>query len=146
VVTCNTCHQGKEHPVRVPAIGQALFADTTRGEPETAEKLPEPAAVLDRYIAALGGRAALEAVHSRTSRGTLLHIKVVDPGTPKARAVNRGQEDPLEIDQQGPGKVTVVFGPPDQRITQRLDGTSGTVETPEGKRPLNAREIARMTA
>ena len=146
VVTCNTCHQGKEHPVRVPAIGQALFADTTRGEPETGEKLPEPAAVLDRYIAALGGRAALEAVHSRTSRGTLLHIKVVDPGTPKARAVNRGQEDPLEIVQRAPNKLTVTVGPPGQQIVQSFDGAAGSIKTPRGERALTPQEIARVAA
>jgi photosynthetic reaction center cytochrome c subunit len=146
VVTCNTCHEGKEHPVRVPPIGQGLFADTTRGEPETREKLPEPAAVLDRYIAALGGRAALEAVQSRTARGTLLHLKVVDPGTPKARAVNRGQEDPLEIVQQAPNKLTVTFGPPAQQIVQSFDGAAGTIKTPRGERAMTPQEIARMAA
>ena len=61
--------------------------------------------MLDRYIQALGGRAALEGVKSRVSRGTLLHMKVVDPGTPKARAVNRGQEDPFEIVLQAPDRA-----------------------------------------
>jgi photosynthetic reaction center cytochrome c subunit len=148
VVTCNTCHQGKEHPVRVPPIGQGLFADTTRGDPEAAprEKLPEPAAILDRYIAALGGRAALEAVQSRISRGTLLHLKVVDPGTPKARAVNRGQEDPLEIVQRAPNKITVTVGPPSQQIVQSFDGVAGTIRTPRGERAMTPQEIARVAA
>jgi Photosynthetic reaction centre cytochrome C subunit len=148
VVTCNTCHNGHEHPVAVPPIGQGLFADTTRASPESEpeEKLPSAAQILDRYVEALGGKPALLAVKSRTSRGTLLHIKVIDSGTPKARAVNRGAEDPLEIVQQGPGKVTVTFGPPKERTVYRLDGTSGTIETPEGKRPMNPREIVRFTA
>ena len=63
VVTCNTCHRGQEHPVRMPPIGQGQFDDTTRGADEAAEgreKLPSAAEVLDRYIQALGGRAALE--------------------------------------------------------------------------------------
>jgi hypothetical protein len=148
VVTCNSCHNGHEHPVAVPPIGQGLLADTTNAapEPETREKLPSAAEVLDRYLEALGGKTALMAVKSRTSRGTLLHMKVADPDTPKARAVNRGQEDPLEIEQQGAGKMTVTFGPPNERATYRLDGTSGTVETAAGKRPMNPREIARFSA
>ncbi|HEX3556311.1 MAG TPA: c-type cytochrome [Thermoanaerobaculia bacterium] len=145
VVTCNSCHNGHERPAAVPPIGQGLFADTTNAEPETKEKLPSATQILDHYVEALGGRTALLAVKSRISRGTLLHIKVVDSGTPKARAVNRGQEDPLEIDQQWPGKVTVTLGPPNGRVVQRLDGTSGTVETPEGKRPMSAAEVARFT-
>jgi photosynthetic reaction center cytochrome c subunit len=148
VVTCNTCHNGREHPVAVPPIGQALFADTTNAapEPETQEKLPSAAQILDRYVEALGGRTALLAVKGRTSRGTLLHMKVIDSGTPKAKAVNRGEEDPLEITQQGPGKVTVTVGPSAERTVYRLDGTSGTVESPAGKRAMNAQEIARFTA
>jgi hypothetical protein len=147
VVTCNTCHNGHEHPVAVPPIGQGLFADTTAAAPEPArEKLPSAAEILDRYVEALGGKSALLAVKSRTSRGTLLHIKVVDSGTPKARAVNRGEEDPLEITQQEPGKVTVVLGSPAEKVVYRLDGTSGTIESKEGKRPMNPREVARLTA
>jgi len=145
VVTCNTCHRGKDHPVRVPPIGQGLFADTTRSDAEPApEKLPDAAAVLDRYIAALGGRAAIESVKSRVSRGTLLRPTVVDSGTPKARAVNRGQESPLEIVQQAPGKLTVTVGAPPQQIVQSFDGASGTIKTPDGERPLTAKEITRI--
>jgi hypothetical protein len=100
-VTCNTCHRGAEHPVRTPPIGQGQFDDTTHspGESEGAEraKLPSATEVLDRYIQALGGRAALEGVKSRVTRGTLLHMDVVGAGTPKAKAVNRGAEEPFEI-------------------------------------------------
>lgn len=144
VVTCNTCHGGKEQPVAVPPIGQGLFADTTHGkaEPEAREKLPTAAMILDRYVEALGGRAALLAVKSRTSRGTLLHAKVVD-----ANVVNRGQEDPLEITQQWPGKLTAVVGPPSWRLVERLDGTSGTVETPNKEtRSMTGPEVSRFAA
>lgn len=149
VVTCNTCHRGGEHPVRTPAIGQAQFDDTTHGAGEEEKergKLPSAVEVLDRYLQALGGRAALEGVKSRVSRGTLLHMKVVDSGTPKARAVNRGQEDPIEIVQQAPDRVTVTVGPPSDRIVQRSDGASGTVKGPDGERPMTAQEIARLTS
>ncbi len=146
-VTCNTCHRGQEHPVRVPPIGQGQFDDTTHGTAEAeAERatLPSAAEVLDRYIQALGGRAALEAVQSRVSRGTLLRMKVIGSGTPKAQAVNRGKEDPFEIVQQAPDRVTVTVGPPSQQIVQRVEGASGTVQTPRGEIPMTPEEIARL--
>ncbi|HVR98825.1 MAG TPA: c-type cytochrome [Thermoanaerobaculia bacterium] len=147
VVTCNTCHRGAEHPVHVPPIGQALFDDTTQGGEEPARaalpSLPSAPEVLDRYIQALGGRAALEKVQSRVSRGTLLYMQVVDSGTPKARAVNRGQESPIEI-VQAPGRVTVTVGPPSQQIVQSLEGASGTIKSPDGERPLRPQEVARL--
>jgi hypothetical protein len=147
-VTCNTCHRGQEHPVRTPPIGQGLFPDTTHspGEEEAREKLPAAAEVLDHYIQALGGRAALEGVKSRVSRGTLLRMKVVGSGTPKAQAVNRGQEDPLEIVQQAPDRVTVTVGPPARQIVQRLDGAAGTVKAPDGERPMTPEEAAHLAA
>jgi hypothetical protein len=149
VVTCNSCHGGKEQPVAVPPIGQGLLAETTRAsaEPEARENLPSAATILDHYIEALGGRAALLAVKSRVSRGTLLHAKVVEAGSAKSAVVNRGQEDPLEITQQWPGKVTAVVGPPSWRLVERLDGTSGTIETPNKEtRPMTGPEVTRFTA
>lgn len=145
-VTCNTCHRGQEHPVHVPPIGQGQFDDTTHGADhhEAREALPSAAEVLDRYIQALGGRAALENVKSRVSRGTLLRMKVVDSGTPKAWAVNRGQADPIEIVHLAPGKVTVTLGAPPQQVVQRLDGASGTMQSPRGERPMTSEEVARM--
>lgn len=146
-VTCNTCHRGQDHPVRVPPIGQGQFDDTTRGaaeEDEGREKLPSAAEVLDRYIQALGGRAALEAVQSRVSRGTLLRMRVDDPGTNKARAVNRGKEDPFEIAQQAPDRVTVTLGRPPQQIVQHVAGASGTVQTPRGEQPMTPEDVARL--
>lgn len=141
-VTCNTCHRGQEHPVHVPPIGQAQFDDTTHGSDHHGpqEALPSSAEVLDRYIQALGGRAALEGIKSRVSRGTLLRMKVIGSGTPKAQAVNRGQEDPFEIALQDPGRATVTVGD----TVLRLDGASGTVKTPRGERPLPPQEVARL--
>jgi hypothetical protein len=141
-VTCNTCHRGQEHPVHVPPIGQAQFDDTTHGSDHHGpqEALPSAAEVLDRYIQALGGRAALEGIKSRVSRGTLLRMKVIGSGTPKAQAVNRGQEDPFEIALQAPDRATVTVG----ETVLRLDGASGTVKTPRGERPLPPQEVARM--
>ncbi|HWM91326.1 MAG TPA: c-type cytochrome [Thermoanaerobaculia bacterium] len=145
-VTCNTCHRGQEHPVHVPAIGQAQFDDTTNGSDHHGAQpaLPSAAEVLDRYIQALGGRAALENVKSRVSRGTLLRMKVVDSGTPKAWAVNRGQADPFELVQQAPDRATMTVGSPPEQTVQRLDGASGTVKGPGGERPLSPQAAALM--
>ncbi|HET9226362.1 MAG TPA: c-type cytochrome, partial [Thermoanaerobaculia bacterium] len=142
-VTCNTCHRGQEHPVNTPAIGQAQFDDTTHGSSHHGpqEALPSAAEVLDRYLQALGGREALEGVKSRVIRGTLLRMKVVGAGTPKAQAVNRGQEDPLEIVQQSPDRATVTVG--DTVVT--LNGASGTMKGPRGELPLPPQEVARLT-
>jgi len=100
--------------------------------------------VLDRYIQALGGRAALENVKSRISRGTVLHMAVVGSGTPKAWAVNRGQADPFEIVQQAPDRTTITVGEAPQQMVQSLNGASGTMKGPRGERPMTPQEVARL--
>ena len=148
-VTCQTCHHGKVHPDRAPTVELGLLKPIVAGEPapwELPADLPTGPQLLDRYIAALGGRPALEAVHSRVSRGTLLRLGIAEAGTPKARGVNRGQEDPLEIVQKGPDQIVMTYGQPGQEIVQTLNGKSGTLKTPQGERPLVPEEVARMAS
>jgi hypothetical protein len=153
-VSCNTCHRGQEHPVRIPPIGPAKLAEMPHGggghdhhdQKSEREKLPSAVEVLDRYVQALGGRAALEGVKSRVSRGTLLHMKMEGAGTPQEHPVNRGQEDPLEIVQQAPDQATISVGPPAQAMVQHLEGASGTVKGPQGEQPMAPQEAAVLAA
>jgi hypothetical protein len=71
-------------------------------------------------------------------------MKVIGSGTPKAQAVNRGQEDPFEIVLQAPDRATVTVGAAPQQTILRLEGASGTVQGPRGERPLPPQEVARM--
>jgi hypothetical protein len=152
VVTCQTCHHGEVHPSRVPSVELGLIYPIFPGVPlggpsqEALANLPSAAEVLDHYIEALGGRAALEKVHSRVSRGELLHLGIVEEGTPRAHGVARGQADPLEIVQRLPDKLTLKFGPAAAQTVQTVDGASGTVKTPKGQRPLAPAEAARLLA
>jgi photosynthetic reaction center cytochrome c subunit len=145
-VTCNTCHHGQSRPVAMPPVEQGQFADTTRSTPTPREPLPSTAQVIDKYLEALGGRPALEGVKTRVSRGTLLHVKVVDAGTPKATAVNRGQEDPLEFVQDASGKFRMTLGPAAARTVQVFDGTAGVIKTPTEEQPLTPAQIKRLSA
>lgn len=75
-VTCNTCHRGSPHPVATPVI--------TSGDPaieiasmhdEGAEETHVPSGptadqVVEKYIQALGGAAAIQKVSSRVEKGS----------------------------------------------------------------------------
>jgi hypothetical protein len=76
-VTCNSCHRGSEHPSAIPAVmteepkatmgalhGEAAEAKTTENGP-TADQL------LDKYIQAAGGTAAIDKISSRVMKGTI---------------------------------------------------------------------------
>ncbi len=140
-VTCQTCHHGQVHPARVASLELGFIVGPGPAPP--AAKLPAATEVLDRYIAALGGRAALEAVKSRVSRGTVLHLGVVGDGTPAAHGVNRGQEDPLEIVERV-GGATLSYGPPTDRVVETFAGGAGTVKSPRSDRALSPEELGRL--
>ena len=86
VVTCQTCHRGSARPVSVPVIGAASgnpFRSIPGEPPPTA--LPSAAELFARFEA----MTRLESMPA--SRVTLAasHARIVEPGTPRARAIPR---------------------------------------------------------
>ena len=72
-VTCFTCHRGQTRPANSPTLPilptQAAFDAGTK-KPATPETLPTVEQILDKYVAAIGGRAAIERLNTRVSKGT----------------------------------------------------------------------------
>jgi|SRR5579871_85855 len=72
VVTCNSCHRGSRDPKAIPAVMGEEPAH--EAEPEMGEaKASGPPAdqLIDKYIQALGGAAAIDHVTSRIMQGTI---------------------------------------------------------------------------
>jgi hypothetical protein len=87
-VTCNSCHRGSSQTVALPTVEQGLFPDSTRGAAVTSPQLPTPAQVLDRYVAAVGGRDALLRLKSRAAEGTWAHMGLTTAADGHQAAVN----------------------------------------------------------
>ena len=75
-VTCNTCHRGNAMPQAIPAVMTETAMNAPR-KPEPVEDAAQapagPAAdqLLDKYIQAAGGAAAIDKVTSRVMKGTI---------------------------------------------------------------------------
>jgi hypothetical protein len=114
VVTCNTCHRGQPRPVAVPAIGQAAFKDQVVADPASvkpAETLPTVEQVLSKYEQALGGRAAIEHLKTRTLKGSYVDWD--------------GTTVPLEVYQKAPNKFLSLITLPGGRTAYRsYNGTA----------------------
>ncbi|HEX4426130.1 MAG TPA: c-type cytochrome [Terriglobales bacterium] len=73
-VTCNSCHRGAAKPVAVPIISEDDHKPATpEAAPEAAQaasKLPTSDQLIDKYVQALGGAAAIQKVTSRVAQGS----------------------------------------------------------------------------
>jgi len=74
-VTCYTCHRGSQRPKVVPSL-EIQYGEPPPDDPDEVEPLPlvRPTAtaeqILDRYINAIGGAAAIAKLTSFTAKGT----------------------------------------------------------------------------
>jgi len=134
-INCYTCHRGQPQPVSVPAAPSG--APPSSSQPKFEAKPPEvkPLAsppsvdqVLNQYVQALGGKAALERVTTRVMKGAL-----VPQGGPNM---------PLEVYEKAPNKTLTMFRNPAGDNFMGFNGTVGWTRTPEtGLRELSGLEL-----
>ena len=119
VVTCNTCHNGHPIPAAMPAFPVA--------EPSVAAKpaLPAVDQILAKYVAALGGEAALRKVTGRVITGT--QYIPTGPGgtTPTPAGVERYQK--------APNLAVTIYRAPAYAISEGFDGTTAWSQNQAGR-------------
>ena len=150
-VTCALCHQGRREPIPLTPLSQPLTADQlaalaerTAGRQGGAPAAPgQPGAapagrgaqrptetvdqVLDKYVAALGGRDALAKLTSRVRRGTLTN--------------RAGQSSPVSIEETSAGLIRVTVGAT-PGIVRAADGASAWTQSGDRVRTLDHVETA----
>jgi len=75
-VTCYSCHRGNAKPVAIPVVmneePREAMGAPKKAEVETKESSgPDGEALLDKYLQAVGGAAAVDKVSSRVMKGTI---------------------------------------------------------------------------
>ncbi|MGA9039340.1 MAG: c-type cytochrome [Terriglobales bacterium] len=73
-VTCYSCHRGAAKPVAIPIISEeepkSPFTEAAGAGSQDLSKLPSADQLIDKYVQALGGAAAIQKVTSRVEQGT----------------------------------------------------------------------------
>jgi hypothetical protein len=129
-VSCYTCHRGDTEPAIAPPLPQAPPEGGPAGMKPTVA-LPTVDQVLEKYVQALGGKAAIEKTKTRVMNGTQLS--------------SIGMSMPLVISQQAPNKFLAVMTTPQQAtISRGYDGAVGWMKGPRGQRELAGDELAEM--
>jgi photosynthetic reaction center cytochrome c subunit len=134
-VTCYSCHRGSPKPQAVPTTGNELEPppEIARATVSAGEKppvgLPTADQLIDHYIQALGGVAAIEKISSREENGT---------------TILRGKSVGVEVFDEDPGKRALVRHLPTGDSTTAFDGRAGWFGMPG--RPPRAMQGADLDA
>jgi photosynthetic reaction center cytochrome c subunit len=130
-VTCYSCHRGSPDPVATPII---TAEEPRREAPEGAKPgeskpvFPPAEQLLDKYISAVGGAAALQKVTSRIEKGTLTAFG--------------GQHFPVDIYSKAPDKRLSVMHLPNGDSVTAFDGQQGWLGVPGRVHRMSAAENA----
>jgi photosynthetic reaction center cytochrome c subunit len=134
-VTCYSCHRGSPKPQAMPSVAGLDMA--SEAQPKSTapdpEKLiftsPTAGELIDRYIQALGGAAAIEKISSRHETGT---------------TTLAGKSIAVEIYQQDPNREALIRHLPGGESTIVFDGNEGWTSTP--RRPVREMHGAELDA
>jgi photosynthetic reaction center cytochrome c subunit len=133
-ITCASCHHGANRPTPYPPVVDALHVDrfTATALLDPKETLPAVRAVLDRFVAAIGGAEANAHVTSRRWKGTMTP-------TSGGRAVG------FDAIEAAPDKLRVTVTTDQGKTMQGVDGTEAwSVDLQGGVHRETGFEAARL--
>ncbi len=124
-VTCNSCHRGSSHPAAIPAVmteaSKEPMVPAHDHEGEAGEKDAKEASgptgdqLLDKYVQAVGGAAAIDKVTSRVMKGS------IDVG---------GKSLPIDIYSTDPDKRISFTHMPEGDSVTAFNGHEGWLGAP----------------
>ena len=131
-VTCYTCHHGQHNSVPNPPPDFAASHSEDEATPAKPAALPSADEIINRYILAIGGEAAIQKIKTRVSRGT-------ETTTNRMTAAATA---PIEIYQTTANKLLIIRTDPRGTMMEAFDGVKGWAKDARGSRELEGRELA----
>jgi photosynthetic reaction center cytochrome c subunit len=108
-VTCYSCHRGSPTPQGTPMVGSEVQLNTattaTPAETKLPVDMPTADQLIDNYVRALGGAAAIEKITSREEQGTA----ILGRKTIRVEVLNQNPDKQAVIRHTPAGDSTTVF-------------------------------------
>jgi outer membrane lipoprotein-sorting protein len=114
-VTCNTCHRGSPRPMATPPIDPKAEMAAMNGDQAKASSGPTPEQLIERYIQALGGAAAIQKVSNRLEKGS---------------ADVMGKKTPIDIYTRAPDQRASIMHMESGESITAYDGKTGWLAFP----------------
>ena len=146
-VSCYTCHRGRNQPLSLPPLplplsspppanpgGPGVSGAATPGgagaqaSPSPSPALPSVDDILNKYVAAVGGQAAIDKLKTRVMKGTY--------------AGANGTEMPYEVIRSAPDKGYLSLTTPNGIIEQGINGNTGWQKNQQGVREITGQALA----
>ncbi|MFN2579242.1 MAG: c-type cytochrome [Pyrinomonadaceae bacterium] len=143
-VSCFTCHRGRSQPQGLtlplpmpsprpsPAAGAGTPAAAAQASPNPTPAMPTADDIFNKYIAALGGQAAIDKLASRTAKGTISQAN--------------GNSFQFDLQQRAPDKFYLIVTTPQGTMERASSGQAGWEKTGRGVRDINGGELANLKA
>jgi hypothetical protein len=128
-ITCFTCHRGQTRVVGLPPFPLPSRESMAAEAPKRDEAaLPTAEQVFDKYIQAIGGKAAFDKLKTRVWKGTYF--------------TSNGVNMPYEIDQAAPDKLLTTLTTPKQGVfITGYNGTTGWMQNARGTRAFSESDL-----
>jgi photosynthetic reaction center cytochrome c subunit len=136
VVNCYTCHRGQPQTTTVPPPD---FAALEPSDPQAttfraSASLPPIDQIIDRYTREIGGRAAVDNVKTRVSRGTETTANRMTPPLTLS----------IEIYQAAENKMLVIRKTPRGAVEEGFNGSAGWIKDEGGQRGMPDKRLAEI--
>lgn len=130
-VSCYTCHRGSRNPVSLTPL--PLPIPSPRPSASGAQASPTPAMpsadeIINKYVAAIGGQAAIDKLKTRVMKGNI--------------KTSSGVTLTYEIEQSAPDRAHEMFMSEHGTMERAVNGNMGWEKNPQGLRDITGQQLA----
>jgi len=141
-VSCYTCHRGQTNPAGLPTLPLPLpsprpsapanpsgpgAAPAAQATPASSPAMPSADEILNKYITAIGGQAAIDKLKTRVMKGNI--------------ATAGGQTFTYEIAQAAPDRTYEMFVSQRGTMERAVNGAMGWERNPQGLHDLAGQQL-----
>jgi len=135
-VSCYTCHRGSRNPVSLPPLPlpipsprpSAPAANAPGAQASPTPAMPSADEIINKYVAAIGGHAAIDKLKTRVMKGNI--------------KTSSGVTLTYQIEQSAPDRAHEMFMSEQGIMERAVKGNMGWEKNPQGLRDITGQQLA----